>query len=307
MRGSRIPILTWHRTVVLLFVLIEAALISGFGYATGKAEGLRAAVEQQPASSRALAVQCTGKANLTACFSENASKLSEARRAEAGLVAQQGATRWAWWSALLAGLQIPVSLAGILAVVQSLRQAREALDQSKRHGDLDLRPWIKVSAEPKVGSIESGVVSFDVDVKVENVGRSVAKNSLVGFKIILLDSTNIDRMIADLRMAVHQDKPANFDDSIPVLPTDTEMVTIGVRLPVSNLTYIVHPNLGPIAAPSLAIWCDYKWGEDQQGRSLRLYQIGVMRSGQRFAGLPAVLPAKDVKFLLKPQYGSFAD
>jgi len=283
----------------ILFIVIELFCWSGFMYASGEA-GNRKNLSASGARLARSGAICSKDLNKKECKAER-DQDEDRVRAIAALVAQESATNWAWWSALLAGLQVPISLAGIFAVVMTIKQGQIALLQDREFAESDLRPWLRLSANICRGQINGGVITADIEIRLSNVGRTVAVNvqtfrdtksySIDGYKSVLASLRKPPRV-------------APIENGFPVLPGDEETVTMFYQLRFKDLCFR-DTHIGRIAMATIAVWCDYQWGNGKTGRMLRLYQLGIMLGDDKHFGLPEqYLNDGQVNLVLELQYGS---
>lgn len=182
-----------NRYVVVAFVLLEAIFLALFFYDSGSLSGTSDEQArhfgQHYAAQAQLQVRraCTRSSLPAECALRILQSTREDQRAEGNLDWQRQATRWSWWTMVIALGQTLVGAAGLVALFRSLRQTELALGAAT---DANLiareslyaenRPWLHVEAvtfEHMVSTMGQGRSLLAVfTVKVTNIGRTAAVN-----------------------------------------------------------------------------------------------------------------------------------
>ncbi len=116
------------------------------------------------------------------CVEDAVGASREAQRSEKNLSAQQDMAQWAWWLLIVSILQVPIGLGGLLALLASLAQGREALERARQANEVtrsamvaDTRAWITVDVQATGPlNLTRDIASMTVEVVVKNIGNSVA-------------------------------------------------------------------------------------------------------------------------------------
>lgn len=283
----------------ILFIIVELVCWSGFMHASGQANR-REFVSANVTRSTNSTIICLKHFTEKECNARDVQH-GERARAIAALDAQENATRWAWWSALLAALQIPISLAGILAVVMTIKQGQRTLLQDREFAESDLRPWLRLSASIIHGRVSGDFITADISIRLTNVGRTVAAN-VQTFRCS--KSYGIEDFQTALGQIRKPPKKQSTNDGFPILPGDDETVTMLYELNIKDICFS-ETHLGRIAIVTIAVWCDYEWGNNKPGRMLRLYQLGIMLEGNRHMGIPEkFIKDGDIDLAMELQHGS---
>lgn len=266
---------------IAMFVAVELFFAGGFIYAVGQQSALQVVVQHQHPNDVA----------------------------QRGLIAQEGATKYALWSAIAAVAQLPISIIGIAFVVLTIRQSNLALDHEKEVADTDLRPWLLISAdvEDAYMQMDADTVIVNLKVGIENKGKSLASDVLISRSWLTYDPFDVAQLTTRLDEIFHSDRRSGGDDAIFVIPTDQTSVGTFFQFRMSALNtvpLIAAPVVGVI---SLVVMCDYKW-RGKVKRTARVFTLGSSAAGQRMSGLPrAFLRPGKLDIFLVDQHGGFVD
>lgn len=102
----------------------------------------------------------------------------EAERDEANLNAQQKMADWSHWVLIVSMLQLPISAIGIIGLLFTIRQGREANETTREALVLENRAWLKVSStgHDDIYASPEGALVTSVTILVRNAGKGVAKD-----------------------------------------------------------------------------------------------------------------------------------
>jgi hypothetical protein len=266
---------------ITMFVAVELFFVGGFIYAIGQQSALQVAVQHQRPSDIA----------------------------QRGLIAQEGATKYALWSAIAAVAQLPISIIGIAFVVLTIRQSNLALDHEKEVADTDLRPWLLISAD-----VENAFMQMDADtiivrlkLGIENKGKSLASDVLISRSWLTYDPFDVVDLSNQLDEIFHSERRSNGDDAVYVIPTDQTSIGTFIEFRKSHLNTVPVVGAPVVGIISLVVMCDYKW-RGKVKRTARVFALGSNASGQRMSGLPTAFfrPGK-LDIFLVDQHGGFVD
>jgi hypothetical protein len=76
------------------------------------------------------------------CVVEIVDATRESQRAEQDLSAQKEVADWTLWAVILSSIAIVVSGAGLVFLIRTVEQGREALAHARQVSRADLRPWL---------------------------------------------------------------------------------------------------------------------------------------------------------------------
>jgi hypothetical protein len=116
------------------------------------------------------------------CIVEIVDATRESQRAEQDLSAQKEVADWTLWAVILSSIAILVSGAGLVALVRTVEQGREALAHAQKVSRADLRPWLTpvgFSVNPFTnGFIGDVPIPYGLRVSLDflNTGKSPALN-----------------------------------------------------------------------------------------------------------------------------------
>ena len=156
----------WILVGAAVFAAVEVALLCGFFYASGQ----RSMVRERAAGQD--------------------SPMHEA-------IAARDSADWTWWSALAAWIQIPISIAGIAAVIVTIRQTREANSITKEVGQAQTRAYVSLTRS------ECHMLNDRIEFRysIKNFGNSPARGVSVNIRAAVV----IGSQIVALDPPVHQD------------------------------------------------------------------------------------------------------
>lgn len=101
----------------------------------------------------------------------------ENQRGEKDLQTQREMSQWAYWLLLITVGQSVVGFVGLIAVLSTLAQGREAIELSRLSSEMDHRPWLAIKdlVFTRI-EIKPDRVEFQWRCSFENTGNSPARN-----------------------------------------------------------------------------------------------------------------------------------
>lgn len=130
--------------VPITFLSVVVFCVGMFAYENGRASGLYKAEADAQANAEKKNVhtrireRCFERVGLAwkECAMQAVDAARDRQRSEYDLQAQREAARWAWWAAIIAGVQVPVSIFGLLALLRSLDHTKRSLEEAKIANEL---------------------------------------------------------------------------------------------------------------------------------------------------------------------------
>jgi hypothetical protein len=108
-------------------------------------------------------------------------------REKRDLAAQENTATWAFWIVLLTAAQVVLSGFGLVALLQSLQQARDGLQKAADANQIARdaqRAWVTLNVEPQLVRRDGNGVYFRNDVIAGNVGGTIATHYAVRNEIM---------------------------------------------------------------------------------------------------------------------------
>jgi hypothetical protein len=106
------------------------------------------------------------------CLSEQLTTYNKGQTADKDLQAQQDVAFWAFWTFIVAAVNVPVGLGGMALVWRSLRHTREAITIDREVGHAQVRAYLTVEpGEPGDVTIDK---PFTAAFTIKNTGQSPA-------------------------------------------------------------------------------------------------------------------------------------
>ena len=174
----------WYTLAPSVFGSIIALCLMMFAYDSGRSSGLYAAGAEYRTRAELKNIQarisqrCVDRIGLARkeCAAEAVDAASERQRNGYDLQAQREAARWAWWAVVIAGLQVPIGVFGLFALLRSLNQTDRSLEAARGMINLEQQPFLVVRP------VDGGALRWPfrndkpwrVLFTIENVGRGPA-------------------------------------------------------------------------------------------------------------------------------------
>ena len=98
------------------------------------------------------------------------------QRSERDLQAQRDMARWAMWLLIATLVQIPIGIAGLIALLVTLDHGQKALAHAKTASDTQLRPYLAMS-RTRITRVKGNL--WKIRTTIANAGHTPAKNVVV--------------------------------------------------------------------------------------------------------------------------------
>lgn len=204
------------RTAVLGCCLAISVIVGGMSaamYSMGQTSGLHQAeanryAAEYPADTDERIEKCLREGfgpDAKKCVEEAITSSHEAKRSEQDLQAQRDMSEWAWGLLIVSLVQIPIGIGGLLALLVTISQGREANIIAQRSVRYQIRPWVGVVLDPKFSnhqlSISKECAVLSVGLLFENHGQSPAAD--VRYAVVLyLDPVTSDEVEKEIGSAL---------------------------------------------------------------------------------------------------------
>lgn len=163
--------------LLTMFGLLFYAYQIGVGSGSKQAEANGYAAEY-PADTAKRIDQCWAKAESSdqqECIEDAIKSSHESQRSEKDLRAQREMSDWAFWLLVITAIQTPVTIAGLLALLETIKQGSEANLISRQSVEAATRAWVTIKAEEVIGfNLVNGAPHFTARLKIKNIGSSPA-------------------------------------------------------------------------------------------------------------------------------------
>lgn len=184
-----------HWIILLFYLLLVSPVVfwigSRFGYDEAHSNlaylQVRAAAETQTYSD---CLRRSSESDITQCIREKAKLSRDIERAEEDLQAQQRMANWALGTLLVGGVSVVFGFVGLLFVVQTFRETKEATEIAERQLAASERPWLEITSVSLAGPLffdpsPNGSGHVEINVGLKNWGKSPAVRIYADTRIIL--------------------------------------------------------------------------------------------------------------------------
>ncbi|MFL0670944.1 MAG: hypothetical protein ACJLS3_05800 [Erythrobacter sp.] len=159
------------------------------GFHQAEANGYAA---QYPSDTQKRIEECLAKrpiGDVPECMEAAIRASHESQRSEQDLKAQRDMSEWAWWLLIVSIAQIPLSIAGLGALIVTIRQSREANEIARGIGEAQVRAYVKCGNVTckTIGQDEANDL-YSLVIETQNLGQSPALELQVIVGIELLAS-----------------------------------------------------------------------------------------------------------------------
>lgn len=190
-----------------VLVFMAAVGILFFGDALGRFSGYWDAQHERHANHyqnettnevRRCLARPEGPASVQKCVEDAVKASHENQRDERDLSAQRQMAKWAWWLLIVTAVQAPLTALGLLFILITIWQGREALTHARETTAIEMRPWIDFTIDVwKIERTEGGGFQLSFTVKLRNLGKTPALRVRTGAEAGCLgDDAAVQRFFA---------------------------------------------------------------------------------------------------------------
>jgi hypothetical protein len=127
----------------------------------------------------------SGSAGASECVSTAIDDSREHQRAEDDLNAQKDMAWWAQNMFYISAIQLPISIFGIYALIQTINQSRAAITRADEANKIAVgaqRPWLKIDLIGFSGHTSEINLRLDLFAEIKNTGKSNANITSYGYR-----------------------------------------------------------------------------------------------------------------------------
>lgn len=195
---AKVAGLTFLAVLAVIFIFWwGASLGARSGYYSAQSAGY---ASQYPNDTDKRIEQCFTNSDIAAakqCAQEAVTADRENQRGEHDLQAQREVADWTYYVLVISVLQIPLGVLGLIALVVTIQQGREAIRKAGESNSIALlaqRPWLSVEIVPKMLKRHGAAMRCEIDINVKNLGQSVAKNYCLCFRLKYTPTGDFDEV-----------------------------------------------------------------------------------------------------------------
>ena len=205
--------------------------------------------QNETAATEKAIAQCALKPDpsLEECIAEQIKAGRDDYRSEQDLYAQRSMAQWAWWLLVVSLAQIPLGVLGLIALIVTIRQGREANEISRDSARHQNRAYMAVSSievdEPNWIDIKGQkrtkrVLSSKANLVLTNNGETPAHITFMYFSFNWLEGHMVSPMMdvsQEMDFFVHRGAPANVP--IPIRADVEGLKEVGELFVIGAMNY----------------------------------------------------------------------
>jgi len=159
---------------------IGLAILSGYdAKRESYSQEKQSAYRQQYQASRDIAGECAvpnaPPSIVAECLASEIEAYERSKNTDQDLQAQQDMAYWALWMFVASGIGVVVSIGGLVLLLRSLRQTKEAISIDREVGHAQVRAYLAIVDQEPPRQIKPGI-KLSAPFKIKNTGQSPARN-----------------------------------------------------------------------------------------------------------------------------------